>query len=149
MKIKYGHTNIITKDWKRLADFYRIVFECIPVSPERNLKGEWLNKGTGIKNAQLQGIHLRLPGHGESGPTLEIYQYLETIGCEKQLPNRQGFGHIAFQVDSVDEVVSNALKFGASKIGEVSKHQIENVGLLTFIYILDPDGNIIEIQNWS
>jgi catechol 2,3-dioxygenase-like lactoylglutathione lyase family enzyme len=147
MKIEYGHTNIITKDWKKLADFYSIVFECIPVPPERNLKGEWLNKGTGIKNAQLQGIHLRLPGHGESGPTLEIYQYSETIGCEKQLPNRQGFGHIAFQVDSVDEVVSNALKFGASKIGEVSKHHVENVGLLTFIYILDPDGNIIEILN--
>ncbi|WP_228442096.1 hypothetical protein [Chryseobacterium nematophagum] len=58
MEIKYGHTNIITKDWKKLADFYELVFNCIPVPPERNQKGSWLEKGTGVPNAHLQGMHL-------------------------------------------------------------------------------------------
>ncbi|MFN8397483.1 MAG: hypothetical protein U0176_22865 [Bacteroidia bacterium] len=45
--IKFAHTNIITDDWKRLADFYIQVFGCKPVGPERGLKGEWLEKGLG------------------------------------------------------------------------------------------------------
>lgn len=149
MNIKYGHTNIITKNWKNLANFYEKVFGCIPVPPERNQKGEWLDKGTGILNAHLQGMHLRLPGYGDNGPTLEIYQYATVVDSGNKLPNKQGFGHIAFQIDNIDELLALAIKNGATKIGELSEHIVENVGLLRFIYIADPDGNIIEIQNWS
>ncbi|MFD2289149.1 VOC family protein [Pedobacter petrophilus] len=149
MKIKYGHTNIITKDWKKLADFYQTVFDCVPIPPQRDQKGSWLDKGTGVKNAHIQGMHLLLPGYGENGPTLEIYQYSETLNSEKSIPNKQGFGHIAFQLDDINEVLELALKNGASKIGVLSEHYVENVGLLKFIYIADPDGNIIELQNWS
>ena len=149
MKVKYGHTNIITKDWKQLADFYELVFSCTPVPPQRDQKGNWLEKGTGVPNAHLKGMHLQLPGYGDHGPTLEIYQYSEIIDSEKPLPNKQGFGHIAFQVDNIIELLDLALKNGAAKIGELSEHYVENVGLLKFIYISDPDGNIIELQNWS
>ncbi|RMZ60243.1 VOC family protein [Chryseobacterium nematophagum] len=149
MEIKYGHTNIITKDWKKLAHFYELVFNCKPVPPERNQKGSWLEKGTGVPNAHLQGMHLRLPGYGENGPTLEIYQYSEVIDSEKMVSNKKGFGHIAFQVDNITELLALALKNGATEIGELSEHHVENVGLLKFIYIADPDGNIIELQNWS
>ena len=41
----------------------------------RDLSGEWLDRATGLKNAHIKGIHLRLPGYGEGGPTLEIFQY--------------------------------------------------------------------------
>ena len=73
--MKYVHTNIIARDWKLLADFYIKVFECKPVLPERDIKGDWLEKGTGVKNASLRGIHLLLPGFDNDGPTLEIFQY--------------------------------------------------------------------------
>ncbi|WP_224996227.1 VOC family protein [Cesiribacter sp. SM1] len=149
MKVKYVHTNIVTRDWKRLADFYITVFNCVPVPPQRDLSGDWLDKGTGLKNAHLQGMHLRLPGYGESGPTLEIFQYAEIAGAEKALPNRQGFGHIAFQTENISEILELALKNGASKVGDICTHYVENVGQLTFIYISDPDGNIIELQNWA
>ena len=149
MTIKYGHTNIIAQDWKQLANFYESVFNCLLVPPQRDQQGEWLDKGTGVKNAHLQGVHLRLPGYGATGPTLEIYQYSEMIHSEKNFPNKQGFGHIAFQVDPIEELLELALKKGASKIGELSEHLVENVGLLKFIYISDPEGNIIELQNWS
>ena len=67
---KYGHTNLIAKDWRRLARFYEEQFVCIPVPPERYFKGADLERGTGIKGADLRGAHLRLPGHGPDGPTL-------------------------------------------------------------------------------
>ena len=72
---RYVHTNLIAQDWRRLAAFYEQVFGCRPVPPERNLSGQWLEQSTGIRGSEIQGVHLRLPGHGERGPTLEIFQY--------------------------------------------------------------------------
>jgi predicted enzyme related to lactoylglutathione lyase len=73
MQVKYKHTNIIARDWEVLAQFYENVFGCIPIPPERNLRGTWLDEGTGIQGAHLRGAHLLLPGYGDDGPTLEIF----------------------------------------------------------------------------
>jgi hypothetical protein len=69
---RYGHTNLIADDWRALSRFYQDLFGCIPVPPERDFKGPDLERGTGIAGAELRGEHLRLPGHGPEGPTLEI-----------------------------------------------------------------------------
>lgn len=149
MPIKYTHTNIVSTDWKKLADFYQKVFECKPVPPERDLSGSWLDKGTGVKKAHLKGMHLRLPGFGDHGPTLEIYQYEKTEKNLHPLANRKGFGHIAFHVDDVEETRKQVLSHGGAGLGEISTKEIDGVGFLTFVYMTDPEGNIIEIQNWS
>ena len=104
MAIKYSHTNITSKNWKKLAAFYQQVFGCVLVPPERDLSGKWLDKGTGVKNAILTGAHLRLPGVDENGPTLEILQYENVENNFPPKANRKGFGHIAFHVDDVDAV---------------------------------------------
>jgi len=75
MPIKYVHTNIVARDWRSLSRFYQKVFKCTPVPPRRDLSGHWLDQATGVPAAQLQGEHLRLPGYGKQGPTLEIFQY--------------------------------------------------------------------------
>ena len=147
--MKYVHTNIIAEDWQILADFYIHVFDCQPVPPIRNQKGDWLDKGLGLKNAHLQGVHLRLPGCGEHGPTLEIYSYGQMEEKLPTLPNRKGYGHLAFEVDNVAEVLANLLQNGGSKQGEISGKRVEGVGYITYTYAKDPEGNIIEIQNWD
>ena len=43
-EIKYVHTNLIAKDWKKLAQFYIDVFDCVSVYPEKNLSGDWIDK---------------------------------------------------------------------------------------------------------
>lgn len=63
MSIKYAHTNIVAKDWRRLSDFYFKVFDCKPVFPERDLSGKWIEKVTNIDNVSIKGIHLTLPGY--------------------------------------------------------------------------------------
>src|SRR5687768_2663978 len=103
--IRYGHTNIVAADWRRLAAFYADVFGCQMVPPERSLSGEWLAAGTGVRGAALQGVHLRLPGCGPDGPTLEIFQYQEMLEAPSAAGNRRGFGHIAFMVDDVAAVL--------------------------------------------
>ena len=65
---RYVHTNLIARDWQRLARFYQDVFGCVPVPPERNLSGAEMEAGTGVPAARLRGMHMRLPG-GRTGRT--------------------------------------------------------------------------------
>ena len=148
MSVKYAHTNIIAKDWKRLADFYHEVFGCTPVPPERDLSGEWLDKAVGIENAQINGIHLKLPGYGEGGPTLEIFQYSAMPRHPDVKANTPGFSHIAFAVDNVEDTAEKIFKNGGSPLGELTVHEVTGIGTLTLQYTADPEDNIVEIQNW-
>lgn len=148
MTVKYVHTNIISKDWKALANFYIEVFECRPALPETKLSGEWLEKGTGVKNAELKGQHLLLPGHGDKGPTLEIFEYTEMLEKPEPAANRKGFGHIAFHVDDVEASLALLIEHGGKKTGEVVNQEYKT-GFLIFVYAEDPEGNIVEIQNWK
>ena len=147
--MKYVHTNIIAEDWRALADFYIKVFDCQRVPPVRDQKGDWLDKGLGLKNAHLQGVHLLLPGWGEEGPTLEIYSYYKMEEKLATTPNRKGYGHLAFEVDNVGDVLQKLLQNGGSKQGEISGKRVAGVGYITYTYAKDPEGNIIEIQNWD
>lgn len=147
--VQYGHTNIITHDWRRLAQFYTDVFGCTPYGPVRDLKGHWLTKGTGVANAAITGIHLLLPGHGENGPTLEIFQYPENIEKLPVMANRKGFGHIGLKVDDVAAYTQKVLAHGGSMVGEIVHGNVEGAGDISFVYVADPDGNIIELQKWG
>lgn len=149
MKATYKHTNIISRNWRELARFYEEVFGCLPVPPERHLSGEWLSRGTGVKAASFSGVHLRLPGHGENGPTLEIYQYARNEDRAPAAANREGISHLAFEVEDVDTAVSEVLANGGSMIGDITSAPVDGVGMLTFVYMSDPEGNIIELQSWG
>ncbi len=147
---RYTHTNLIARDWRRLANFYQQVFGCIPVPPERDLSGDWLDRATGLPQANIRGMHLRLPGHGETGPTLEIFCYNE-LCAEAPLPavNRPGLAHLAFAVDDVPAARQAVLDAGGSDLGQLVHTEVPGVGLLTFIYVRDPEGNILELQQWT
>lgn len=147
--MKFVHTNIISANWKSLADFYVSTFECAILPPVRKQFGTWLDRGLGLPGAHLEGAHLRLPGYGEMGPTLEIFQYSELQNSERKSPNHTGFGHIAFEVDNVAHTRDLVVLNGGTAQGEIAETQIEGIGRLTFVYVRDPDGNLIELQHWD
>jgi len=149
MATRFAHTNIIASDWRRLAEFYQRVFDCELVPPERNQAGRWLEDGTGVRGAALQGVHLRLPGHGTSGPTLEIYSYREMEEKPPAVPNRKGYGHIAFAVDDVKTTLERIIDFGGRVLGKVVSVDVPTAGNITFTYAADPEDNIIELQTCS
>ena len=149
MKSTYKHTNIIARDWRTLAKFYQDVFSCILLRPERELSGTWLEKGTGIPEARISGAHLRLPGYDENGPTLEIFQYSENERRQKTVVNREGISHLAFEVDDVEQAMADVLNHGGNKLGDITSSRIDGIGYLTFVYMADPEGNIIELQAWK
>ena len=147
MGTKYTHTNLIARDWRRLSTFYQDVFGCRPILPERDLSGEWLDKATGLSSAHISGVHLRLPGYGHDGPTLEIFQYDSMPDRSPVTPNMPGFAHIAFAVDDVPSTAQIILQHGGSAVGELTVFDVPDVGAVTFQYLADPEGNIIELQN--
>ncbi len=147
---RYGHTNVIARDWNVLAAFYERVFGCLPVPPERDYSGEALERGTGVVGAAFRGVHLRLPGCGPDGPTLEIYTYAEnadSVGAAS--PNRVGWGHVAFVVDDVDQARTAVLGAGGGIVGDVVTTQTSDGRRVTWCYLTDPEGNILELQSWS
>lgn len=146
---RYVHTNLIARDWKRLVRFYRDVFGCEPAPPERHHHGEWLERVTGLPGAELRGLHLRLPGYGADGPTLEIFEYVPPVDGSKPAINHPGFAHIAFVVDDVPSARQAVLAAGGSDLGEVVRHTIPGAGEITLVYMRDPEGNLLELQQWS
>jgi catechol 2,3-dioxygenase-like lactoylglutathione lyase family enzyme len=149
MKVSFAHTNIVAKEWRRLARFYIDVFDCRPKPPERDLAGDWLDRLTGIDDVQIQGMHLEMPGAGEGGPTLEIFQYNTASTEPEKRIDTAGFGHIAFLVDDVDRCLQMVIDNGGSTVGETVRGTVENVGPIHLVYAKDPEGNIIEIQKWE
>lgn len=125
------------------------MFGCVPIPPERNLSGEWLDKATGLTGSHISGIHLRLPGYGDDGPTLELFQYGSMPEHLSVNPNTPGFSHIAFAVDDVPATAQAVFNNGGSTVGELTVRDVPGLGLLTFQYVADPEGNMIEVQNWK
>ena len=147
---RYVHTNLIARDWRALAAFYETVFGAVPVPPERNYSGAALEAGTGVPGARLAGVHLRLPGQGPDGATLEIYRY--SPPAERPTPpavNRPGLAHLAFEVLDVAEARREVLAAGGDAVGEIVTLTTAAGRRVTWCYVSDPEGNIVELQSWN
>jgi catechol 2,3-dioxygenase-like lactoylglutathione lyase family enzyme len=146
---RYVHTNLIARDWQALARFYQAHFGCVPVLPERNYAGRDLEAGTGVPGASLCGVHLRLPGVDAKGPTLEIFTYSRLADGAAPAANRPGFAHIAFEVTSVRAARDEIIGAGGQAVGDVVALETATGARVTWCYVTDPEGNIIELQSWS
>ena len=148
MKIRYVHTNIIAKDWKKLSLFYQKVFGCKPLEPKRDLKGDWLDSLTGIKNAHIVGEHLALPGYEDNLPTLEIFSYDCMDESGLKTINKTGLAHLAFEVEDIDTILRKIILEGGEQLGETVSAEYPNNVKATFVYAKDIEGNLLELQNW-
>ncbi len=149
MKAKYAHTNLIARDWRKLAQFYEKVLGCIPLPPERDYGGPNLEAATALPGAILRGMHLQLPGYGKGGPTLEIFEYLPGETSQKPQINRPGFAHIAFAVEDVKTARDEFLTAGGSRYGDLTIFETSKGEQVEMIYLRDPEGNIVELQRWG
>ena len=86
---------------------------------------------------------------GEQGPTLEIFQYNRTKAGPKPAINRPGLAHLAFAVDDVEAARDAVVAAGGGSVGEIVSINVPNAGKVTFVYVTDPEGNIVELQKWD
>lgn len=144
--MRFGHVNLVARDWRALAAFYCHFLGCTMLAPERDLHGNTIDAGVGVSDARIRGVHLRLPGYGEHGPTLEMYRYDPLIDVAANV-RRSGFGHIAFQVDDIDAIRAAIIGGGGSAIGDIVTTTAGDKQV-SWCYVADPEGNAIELQRW-
>jgi predicted enzyme related to lactoylglutathione lyase len=63
--------------------------------------------------------------------------------------NQPGFAHLAFEVDSVPEARAQVLAAGGRAVGDVVTLTTAIGSRVTWCYVTDPEGNIIELQSWQ
>jgi len=146
--IRYAHTSLVASDWRRMVRFYCEVFGCVPVGSARDRKGREVDALTDVKDTVVQGQHLRLPGHGENGPTIEIFQFNNNEAAQPPSLMRVGFSHLAFEVADIETKRKEIQMWGGKDYGQLVTLDILGEGKLTVIYVCDPEGNIIELQKW-
>ena len=147
--VRYAHTNLIARDWRVLARFYEDLFGCELVPPVRDYSGADLEAGTGLAGVHVSGAHLRLPGHGADGPTLEIYTYEPAGSGPAPAVDRPGLAHLAFAVDDVPAAREAVLAEGGDTVGEIVTLTTAVGTRVTWCYVTDPEGNIVELQSWA
>src|SRR6476660_9166541 len=149
MPTRYSHTNIVARDPERLATFYSDVLDC-PRVAERRLQGPWLSRAMGLTDARLHVFHVRLPGCGDGDmPTIEIFGIDGLADAPLPVPRRPGLMHTAFVVDDVHASLDRLLAAGGEKLGEIDGTTVEGVGGVLFVYARDPEGNIVELQQFE
>jgi catechol 2,3-dioxygenase-like lactoylglutathione lyase family enzyme len=102
-----------------------------------------------VPGARVRGLHLALPGPGPDGPTLEIFEYEPPESADPPVANRPGFGHIAFSVQDVEGMHRRVISAGGKALGKIVSKSIAGSGVITFAYLRDPEGNILELQRWT
>jgi predicted enzyme related to lactoylglutathione lyase len=66
------------------------------------------------------------------------------IPSYKELSLQESIRHLTYHV-KLDRV----LAAGGRKLGDIVSVEIPGTGKITFVYLADPEGNIIELQKWA
>ena len=145
---RFGHVNVIARDWRLLADFYQRVLGCAFVPPERDIRGPVLVAGTGVPEPRCVARTCACPGLVR---TARRSRSTSTTRRSTARPAGQParLGHIAFAVPSVEAAREVILREGGSAVGEVVTTQTTDGRRVTWTYVTDPEGNILELQAWS
>jgi catechol 2,3-dioxygenase-like lactoylglutathione lyase family enzyme len=140
MKVRHvNHIGINVVDLAAAKEFFTDLG--FIVVGESTMEGELLNKINGLKNAQIELAMVQAPD-GELN--LELTKYIQPVdpkGIRALAPNTLGLGHIALEVDELEEIVATLKQKGHELVGEVQT--FENSWKLC--YIRGPEGIIVEL----
>lgn len=149
-RIKYCHVCISCRNVEAVSNFYQKVFECKPLDPKREMKGEWAGQLIGCgeerwDKASVTGEHLSIPGYDDDiSLTFELLEYKpEGEDTLRQIYDK-GITHICFEVPTAEEVgplVEKVIEYGGSLVSQFPDYRKERV-----VYCRDIEGNLIEIR---
>lgn len=143
---KLLHVNINANDWKKVCAFYEEVFGCVQVPPEKKISGDYAADLTGMEGADIEGMTLAFPDD-PNGTQLEIFQYnIQDDGAPGTI-NMTGLGHIAIDVDDIEETTKKLLAAGGSYVGKQVHRTYADKPDLFIHYVKDCEGNIIELMD--
>jgi glyoxylase I family protein len=145
MKIeRFRHVSIIVRDLEKMIDFYKDILG-FSLIRKFNIQSEDFQKGIGIADAEAQGAHLSVP---DSQFEIEMFQFKKAVYFDSMLQaNTQGYRHLAFIVDNLQESYNELQGKGVIFQSEpITVKDPKEVAGFQFVYFRDPEGNIIELN---
>jgi len=146
------HINLVVSDLQRSVKFYTDMLG-FKETNRVHLEGEWIESIVGLKGVVADVVFIMAPA-GE--PKIELLCYKSPIGDSipsNSLANTIGLRHIAFRVDDIYEMAGRLKKAGVKLLSEpvtvpttVLPH---GAGRKTLCYFLDPDGILLEINEFK
>lgn len=137
----FSHLGICVTDVKRSIAFYREVFGFVEVS--KTAVGAEVGPLIELDCAEL---HLRSHFLERDGLRIELMQFdaPQPLGSRERGPfNTLGLTHLAFRVSAIEPVIAGVIEHGGTVI-ESTRVGRADMGV-ELIYVLDPDGNRIEL----
>ncbi len=144
------HLNIVVADMARSLAFYVGVLG-FTKTKEAHLEGGWIEQIVGLCGVKAHAVFIVSPG-GE--PRIELLQYHAPEGvvvAENSRANTRGLRHFALRVDDIEAVTAKLRAAGVEVWGEPTRVPggvvkfDTGAGGKTLVYLLDPDGVILEL----
>jgi catechol 2,3-dioxygenase-like lactoylglutathione lyase family enzyme len=141
--VRFDQTKFLARDPEGLARFYEEALDCVVVVPLQEISDAAVPRAIGVPEGDVSLTVLRLPGRGDHGPSLELYS------VSGQRPDnwhyQPGQGQIAFEVDDLEASIGAVVAAGGSKLGEVVEWEAPSGSRAMFVYLKDPEGNIVDL----
>jgi catechol 2,3-dioxygenase-like lactoylglutathione lyase family enzyme len=140
--MKIDHINIVVKDLKKAADFFKdLGFVTVK---EGSLEGEWINKVTGLNGVKAEYVKVAYPGDSTTIELLKYHSPEGTTDPEIGKPNQIGYRHMAIEVKNIQEKVKELKQKGIECISE-----IQNYGQgKKLCYFYGPEGILLELAEY-
>ena len=142
--MRFDQVKILSRDVATLARFYEEALDCVTVVPIQPTDPA-VARGVGVPDAGVTLTVLRLPGRGDHGPVIELYS------IDGEVPGdwdyRPGQGQLAFEVEDLETRIGKVMAAGGASIGDVVEWEAPSGAVARFVYMRDPEGNIIDL--WS
>ena len=141
--MKLAHINLVARNAEALAAFYMNVMKCELLRAPGILSGEKVSRGNGLPNSEIYTIWLKFPALER--PFLEIHEHTTTCHRDQPKVNEPGFGHLSFQMDNINDALSEIIQAGGTQIGQITDFGTPDKPYL-IAYARDPEGNVLELE---
>lgn len=141
--MRFDQTKFLVRDVDSLSTFYEKALDCETVVAVQAISDPAVARAIGVPGADITLTVLRLPGRGSQGPVLELYSM--SGGDQTTWSHGPGQGQIAFEVEDLEGAVDRVKEAGGANLGEIVEWQSPSGSTARFVYMRDPEGNIIDL----
>ncbi|MEU4675220.1 VOC family protein [Amycolatopsis sp. NPDC023774] len=138
-----AHTGITVVDLERSLSFWRDVLG-LKVVLRDDVAGKALEEITGVRGGAMSFAILEVPG---GGGQIELLEYTQPADRQHLRPRPFDVGsmHVALFVDDIEAVLRDCAAAGWRSHGTPRVRQEGPAKGMTFLYMSDPDGTIVEL----
>jgi len=150
---RLDHVNLVVDDLEAVIAFYRDVLG-LKLTKRATIRGHWIEAVTGLKDVEADVAFLEAaPG---AGAGIELIHYRRPEGPRPEAlaaPNTKGIRHLALRVRDLAAYAERIEAAGAKLLSPVQLVPADQVDFAAarkrIAYLLDPEGNLVELCSFE